>query len=76
MITEEVKKSLKNRYNKIHPLLFQRSCEYAHSGGELFDILESLESSVKLPCVWDQKTRRWVTLEDLTCVKFPEIQEG
>lgn len=41
MIKEEIITALKKRY-QINPLVFQRSCEYASSASELFDILESI----------------------------------
>lgn len=69
MITSDLKEKMRERYNYLHPLLFQRSCEYAESGGDLFDILESVPEQ---PCAWDQKKRRWVTIKDLTSVTFPD----
>jgi hypothetical protein len=67
-IEAEVVDALKKRY-QINPLVFQRSCEYAASVGELFDILDTIPS---LPFVWDQKRRRWITLDNVTVVKFPD----
>ena len=69
MINDDLKDKMKQRYEHIHPLLFQRSYEYSRSAGELFDILESLPEP---PFAWNQKIRRWMTLDDLTNVKFPD----
>jgi hypothetical protein len=65
MISNELKEKLKERYKILHPLVFSRSCEYATSGGDLFDILETVPP---LPFYWDHKKRRWITLEDITTV--------
>jgi hypothetical protein len=72
MISDEIKEKMRMRYVHVHPLLFQRSCEYAKTGGELFDILESIP---ELPCAWDQKRQKWVVIPDLTSVSFPD-REG
>jgi hypothetical protein len=53
---------LRRRYD-IHPLLFQRSVEYAATPGELFDILESIP---EYPIVWDVDDRRWKQVDDLS----------
>mgnify|MGYP001559443939 CR=1 FL=1 len=68
MIANDLKEKMKQRYN-LHPLLFQRSCEYAESGGDLFDILETIPD---FPFAWDQKKRRWKKLEDLIVIDFPD----
>lgn len=73
MIADDIKEKFRAKYGEMHPLLFQRSCEYAVSAGDLFDILDAVPEP---PYAWDQKSRRWVRLEDLTSVKFPTNQEG
>jgi hypothetical protein len=60
---DEVQEALRDRYNHLHPLIFQRSLEKAKSNGELFDILESVPKT--LPIVWDDDQRRWVSTDDL-----------
>jgi hypothetical protein len=62
MITAVLREKLRVRYQNLHPLLFHRSCEYAMTGGELFDILEAIPS---LPVVWDQNKRRWIQPEKI-----------
>jgi hypothetical protein len=68
MIAEDIREKLKVKFKHLHPLLFKRSCEYATSPGDLFDILDTVPEH---PYAWDAKRRRWATLEDLTSVNFP-----
>jgi hypothetical protein len=63
---------LKGRY-PIHPLLFQRSVEYAETAGELFDILDSIP---ELPIVWDGEIRRWKKAKDLSLSYRISILKG
>lgn len=51
------------RYSHIHPLIFHRSCAYAKTPGDLFDILESIPE--KYPIVWNEKVRQWVFVENM-----------
>lgn len=57
---DKTKTALRERYKDKHPLLFQRSVEFAKTNGELFDIMESVP---ELPVVWDAEFRRWVTTD-------------
>lgn len=61
-MNEELIAKLKERYSNIHPLIFQRSVEYAKTPGHLFDILESIPD---FPIVWSEEANSWVTCEDL-----------
>jgi hypothetical protein len=73
MIEPEVVAKLKKKYNAVDPMVFARCVERANSPGELFDILESLPTT--LPVVWDEKARRFVSTGDLTQsgeMQFPE----
>ncbi len=63
MIDETTLVALRKRYPQVHPLLFQRSVERARSGGDLFDILESVPT--KYPILWSDKDRRWVSTDDI-----------
>jgi hypothetical protein len=56
----KISPALRERYKDKHPLLFQRSVEFANTNGELFDIIESVP---ELPVVWDAKSRRWATTD-------------
>lgn len=47
----------------MHPLIFQRTVERANSGGEAFDILESVP--VVFPMMWDDQIRQWVGPKDM-----------
>lgn len=58
--------SLKKRYANHPPLLISRSIEKAKDESELFDILDTIPSS--LPVTWDNKKRRWVN-----CGLFSEL---
>lgn len=60
---DKVQEALKNRYPKLHPLIFQRSLEKAKNNGELFDILESVPE--ECPIIWDEVKRRWVHTDDI-----------
>lgn len=63
MIEENVLTGLRNRYPAVHPLIFHRSAEKAKSGGELFDILETIP--VNYPIIWSEEWRQWVTTSDI-----------
>jgi len=63
MIEESVLTGLRNRYPDVHPLIFSRSAEKAKSGGELFDILETIP--VNYPIIWSEEWRQWVTTNDI-----------
>ena len=54
----EVQQALRNRYPKVHSLIWHRSVEYAKTNGELFDIMESMPTT--MPIVWDSEQRTWV----------------
>jgi len=64
MLDPIVVEKLRERYNKVHPLIFHRSVEHAKSAGELFDILETIPR--RLPILWDEQKHQWVHTEDLT----------
>jgi hypothetical protein len=59
----EVQKALRKRYEKLHPLIFQRSLERARSDGDLFDLLDAFPD--KFPVIWNQEQRRWDHTGDL-----------
>ena len=63
MISSKIVEALKQRYNHMHPLIFQRSLDRAVSDGDLFDILDSFPN--KYPVVWNNKERRWFVTTDL-----------
>ena len=48
-------------------MIFHRSMEHAKSAGELFDILHDFPQ--KFPVMWDDVSRRWITVKDSTCAK-------
>lgn len=61
-----VNEKFRDRYKHVHALVFQRSCEYALSLGDLFDILETLP---ELPFSWDQEKHKWVSVKNIiSCV--------
>lgn len=60
---DQVQDALKKRYDKLHPLIFQRSLDKAKTNGELFDILESIPA--EYPIVWNEETRSWKHTKDL-----------
>lgn len=72
MIDSKIVDALRKRYNKIHPLIFQRSLERSKTGGELFDILDTFPD--QYPVVWDGKEKRWVVTNDLFQSKSFEEQ--
>lgn len=63
MIDETTLEALRKRYPQVHPLLFQRSVERAKSGGDLFDILETVPEVY--PILWSDKEHRWVHTDDI-----------
>ena len=60
----EIVQKLKDRYSRIHPLIFQRSIERATTTVHLFDLLDSFPN--KYPVVWDCQQKCWVHTDDLT----------
>lgn len=56
---KKVINGLKKKFKKVHPLVFHRSLEYAKTPGELFDILDSIP---EYPIAWDDKKKRWQTV--------------
>jgi hypothetical protein len=63
MISQNIIKSLKERYHALHPLIFHRSVERAKNDVELFDILDSVPSF--FPIVWCDSERKWITEQDI-----------
>lgn len=63
MVDEMAAQKLKERYVHVHPLIFNRSCNYAKSMGDLFDILEGIPKNY--PIIWDSKKNQWVTVENI-----------
>ena len=63
MVNHSIAKHLKQRYNNIHPLIFQRSLDRAIDDADLFDILDSFPN--KYPVVWNNNERRWTLTDDL-----------
>lgn len=63
MLDSNVVAKLKERYPKLHPLLFHRSVEHAKSNGHLFDILETVPD--KFPIIWSDSERCWVRCKDV-----------
>jgi hypothetical protein len=60
---DKVQEALKRRHPQLHPLIFQRSIEKAHSNGELFDLLEGMPTDY--PLVWDDSERVWKHTKDI-----------
>ena len=73
MITDDLKNKLREHYIKLHPLLFHRSIEKAKTGGEAFDILDSVPEIY--PLIWNETDHRWVTTDDLLQNKVFEGKE-
>jgi hypothetical protein len=63
MIDSEVVKKMREKYSGVYPLIFQRSVERAKTPGDLFDILETLPTT--LPVYWSE-SHKWETTDDLT----------
>jgi hypothetical protein len=63
MIPDNIIASLRAQFQRIHPLIFQRSVERAKSGGELFDILDTIPNG--FPLVWCDERKRWAVTKDL-----------
>lgn len=63
MIDESIKQKLRERYRHVHPVVFHRSCEYAKTAGDLFDILEGIPQTY--PIVWSDRLHQWVTVQDI-----------
>lgn len=78
-VNSEIVLKLKERYNKIYPLIVHRSLERAKSPGDLFDILDRLWKDIQdsitiengeevcnaYPIVWHEEQHRWVKTDDL-----------
>lgn len=64
IMLSEVQEAIRQRYQCLHPLIFQRSLEKARTNGELFDILDDIPVD-KYPLKWCEDKRRWTYTEDL-----------
>jgi len=64
---DNVIEGLRKRYSKLHPLIFQRSREFAKNETHLFDILESIPE--KYPIIWDDVLGLWVVCKDINFQK-------
>jgi len=62
MENSDIIEKLRERYSNIHALIFKRSCEYANTPGELFDILEEMPH--QFPIRWDDSSRKWQTIKE------------
>ncbi len=69
---QQIIDKLKDRYAHVHPLIFHHSVNRAKSGGDLFDILDTLPE--KYPLIWDEQMRRWVVTDDLFQIR-PFLEE-
>lgn len=70
MIDEKLVEALKLKYSSVHPLVFFRSKERAKTGGELFDILDTIPK--QFPIIWNEEDKKWITTKDLFQAKsFP-----
>ena len=58
---------LRERYPKIHPVMFFRSMEKAISPGDLFDILDTFPSG--FPIEWNFSARKWEKTNSLISKK-------
>lgn len=63
MFEPEIVAKLRRQFPDIPLLIFHRSCEYADSVGDLFDILS--EFSHRYPTAWLDELHRWATIDDL-----------
>lgn len=63
MFDQNLLLKLRERYDKLDPLLFHRSVERAKTPGDLFDILDTVPE--KFPLIWCEESRRWITTEDM-----------
>lgn len=63
MLSDSIVHKLRERYKKVHPLIFQRSLDRAKDDSDLFDILDTIPS--EYPIVWNNQERRWVTSDDI-----------
>lgn len=67
MIDKQVIEGLKVKFAHIHPLIFHRSLERASSGGDLFDILDTMP--IDYPIIWNDREHRWDYTEDIFLIK-------
>ena len=57
-INEESVDKLKEKFEGVHPLIFERSVEYSKDVTDLWEILSSIPE--KKPIKWCFNRRRWV----------------
>jgi hypothetical protein len=63
MFDPEIIEKLRREFPDIPLLIFHRSCEYAESVGDLFDILSGFPH--KYPTAWMEDEHRWITVDDI-----------
>ena len=70
---EVVVQKLKERYSNVHPSIFNRSCSYAKTPGDLFDILEDIPKVY--PIIWDNSKRKWVTVSNISDFDLKKVSD-
>jgi hypothetical protein len=70
----EIIESLRERYNEVHPLIFQRSIDHANSEVELFDVLDGIPDGY--PIAWSETEHKWVATEDVWLQKNFILKNG
>lgn len=60
---KDIVQKLRERYASVHPVLFQRALEKAKNEVELFDILDTIPTT--MPLVFDSYARRLVPTGDM-----------
>jgi hypothetical protein len=67
MISGEIAKAIRQRYPKVHPLIFQRCLDRANNNSELFDMLDSLPKG--FPIIWSEVEHSWIKEADIFLAK-------
>lgn len=63
MLSLEILQKLKERYSKVHPIIFHRSIEKSKKDADLFDILDTIP--LGFPITWCEEDQRWVRASDI-----------
>ena len=72
-LDQNIINGLKQKYNNVHPLIFQRCIERSKTSVELFDMLETI-SSLQPPIMWDEENQKnWKHIDDV--YQFAKVKE-
>ena len=66
ILDDKIVDGFKKYYNKVHPIVFNRSLDKAENPVQLFEILEDIP---KVPFTWNENKKKWTKVKDFMFFK-------